>query len=76
MLRAHLFTWYNVFDNSFEFKYCNNFKMSFVYMVLLKPSEIRFTKNLLASEFDNGIPLSETFTQIKNGEILLEDVLQ
>lgn len=48
--------------------------MSFVYMVLLKPSEIRFTKNLLASEFDNGIPLSETFTQIKNGEILLEDV--
>ena len=48
--------------------------MNFTYLVLLKPSEIRFTKNLLASKFDNGIPLLETFTQIKNGEILLEDI--
>lgn len=48
--------------------------MNFTYVVLLKPSEIRFTKNLLASKFDNGIPLVETFTQIKNGEILLEDI--
>lgn len=50
------------------------FKMNFTYLVLLKPSEIRFTKNILASKFDNGIPLVETFTQIKNGEILLEDI--
>lgn len=48
--------------------------MNFTYLVLLKPSEIRFTKNLLPSKFDNGIPLAETFTQIKNGEILLEDI--
>lgn len=52
----------------------NIFKMTFTYLVLLKPSEIRFTKNKLASKFDNGIPLLETFTQIKNGEILLEDI--
>lgn len=49
-------------------------KMNFTYLVLLKPSEIRFTKNVVASKFDNGIPLKETFTQIKNGEILLEDI--
>ena len=48
--------------------------MNFIYLVLLKPSEIRFTKNLLPPKFDNGIPLKETFTQIKNGEILLEDI--
>lgn len=48
--------------------------MNFTYLVLLKPSEIRFTKNLIASRFDNGIPLLETFTQIKNGEILIEDI--
>lgn len=48
--------------------------MNFTYLVLLKPSEIRFTKNVLASKFDNGIPLLETFTQLKNGEILLEDI--
>ena len=48
--------------------------MNFTYLVLLKPSEIRFTKNLIASKFDNGIPLVETFTQIKNGEILVEDI--
>ena len=48
--------------------------MNFTYLVLLKPSEIRFTKNLLAAKFDNGIPLVETFTQIKNGEILVEDI--
>lgn len=48
--------------------------MNFVYLVLLRPSEIRFTKNLLSPKFDNGIPLLETFAQIKNGEILLEDV--
>lgn len=48
--------------------------MNFTYLVLLKPSEIRFTKNVLASKFDNGIPLLETFTQLKNEEILLEDI--
>ena len=48
--------------------------MNFTYLVLLKPSEIRFTKNLLPSKFDNGIPLVETFTQLKNGEILVEDI--
>ena len=48
--------------------------MHLTYVVLLKPSEIRFTQNVLASKFDNGIPLLETFTQLKNGEILPEDI--
>ncbi|EDO46833.1 predicted protein [Nematostella vectensis] len=48
--------------------------MPLSYFVLLKPSEIRFTTNIVGRMFDNGLPLTETLAQLVNGEILLEDI--
>ena len=45
--------------------------MSFEHLVLLRPSEICFTRKVLQPKFDNGIPLAETLTQLENGEILM-----
>ncbi|XP_078353821.1 uncharacterized protein LOC144638503 [Oculina patagonica] len=79
IFRANVRTWRDLFISSDISSHSGLranqiFKMNFTYLVLLRPSEIRFTKNSLASKFDNGIPLLETFTQIKNGETLLEDI--
>ena len=48
--------------------------MSFDQLVLVKPSEVCFTRHILEPKFDNGIPLMETVTQLQNGEILSEDI--
>lgn len=48
--------------------------MEYSYVVLLKPSEIRFTTNYLKERFDNNIPLTETLTQLQKGEILVDDI--
>lgn len=46
-----------------------------MYFVFLKFLEICFIKNVVVLKFDNGIFFKEIFIQIKNGEILLEDIL-
>ncbi|XP_031558443.1 uncharacterized protein LOC116294895 [Actinia tenebrosa] len=48
--------------------------MDFSYVVLLKPSEIRFTTKYVKERFDNSIPLKETLTQLQKGEILIDDI--
>jgi hypothetical protein len=48
--------------------------MDFSYVVLLKPSEIRFTTNFVRERFDNNILLTETLTQLQNGEVFVDDI--
>lgn len=48
--------------------------MAFSYIVLLKPSDIRFTTNEVEERFDNNIKLTETLTQLENKEITVDDI--
>ncbi|XP_020900190.1 uncharacterized protein LOC110238849 [Exaiptasia diaphana] len=48
--------------------------MDFSYVVLLKPSDIRFTTNAIPDRFDNNIQLTETLLQLQNKEITMEDI--
>lgn len=48
--------------------------MDFSYIVMLKPSDIRFTTNAIRDRFDNNIKLTETLTQLQNHEITMDDI--
>lgn len=48
--------------------------MAFSHVVLLKPSDIRFTTNEVQDRFDNNIKLTETLAQLENKEITIDDI--
>lgn len=48
--------------------------MGFEHLVLLRPSEIYFTRNVLQPKFDNGMRLVETVSDIEHGDLLLGDI--
>ena len=47
---------------------------SFNYQVVLKPKDIKFTKNRIPSRFDNGTHLKDLLEDIKSGKILCKDI--